>query len=153
MDEPRRFNVARLWQQYGLRLLRYGGVTVVSTIVGLSTLVFGIRVLAWSALSSNFLSVIVSTPPSYYLNRHWVWGKNPGDHSVSREVGPFWIMTILGFVISSIIVWSVSQFTDRLPLILLAQMASFGLLWLLKFAFLEKVIWKDRAHAPVTESV
>ena len=89
----------------------------------------------------------------FNLNRHWVWGKNPGDHSVSREVGPFWIMTILGFVISSIIVWSVSQFTDRLPLILLAQMASFGLLWLLKFAFLEKVIWKDKAQTPVAESV
>jgi hypothetical protein len=82
-----------------------------------------------------------------------VWGKNPGDHSVSREVGPFWVMTILGFMISSIIVWSVSQFTDRLPLILLAQMASFGILWLLKFAILEKVIWKDNATPVVSERV
>jgi len=152
MDEPRRFDVVRLWQQYGARLLRYGGVTIVSTIIGLTVLSFGIFVLEWPALTANVLSVFISTPPSYLLNRRWVWGKN-GDHSVAGEVRPFWIMALLGLVVSTVIVSTVDRYTDVGIIILFAQMASFGLLWLLKFAFLEKVLWKAEEPAPDAQPV
>jgi putative flippase GtrA len=152
MDEPRRFDAARLWQQYGARLLRYGGVTIVSTVIGLTVLAFGIFVLDWPALTANVLSVLVSTPPSYLLNRRWVWEKN-GSHSVGAEVRPFWIMALLGLVVSTVIVSTVDRYTDTRIIILFAQMASFGLLWLLKFAFLEKVLWKAEEPTPDTQPV
>lgn len=155
MTRDRRFHPVRLWRDYGIRLMRYGGVTVVSSTVGLTTLTIGIVVMGWPALFANFVSVLVSTPPAYLLNRHWVWGRDRGGHSVSREIGPFWIMTFLGWVVSSIAVGTADLFTDRDIILIGAQVASFGLLWLLKFAFLEKVMWRHLHHPahPVTEQV
>ena len=121
--------------------MRYGGVTVVSTVVGLTTLAFGLIVLEWDALPANFLSVLASTPPAYVLNRQWVWERDSGGHSVAGEIAPFWIMTFVGWVVSSVAVGVVDAFTDTTILILGAQICAFGTLWLVKFAFLEKFLW------------
>ncbi len=143
MDQTRRFNVARLWEEYGTRLVRFGGVTIVSTIVGLITLFVCLSVLNMSGVVANFWSVVLSTPPAYYLNRAYVWGRGTTDHSASREVGPFWIMTLLGWVVSTIAIAIADTQTDSDIALLVVQMASFGALWIVKFAFLEKVLWPD----------
>lgn len=142
MNPSRPLTLARLWDDYGLKLIRFGGVTVVSTIVGFTTLAIGLYVFNLSGIAANLASVVVSTPPSYYLNRRWVWGHD-GESSVAREVTPFWILTLLGFVVSTIAIGIVDLQTDSRPLLLLTQVASFGGLWLVKFAFLEKVLWGD----------
>ena len=143
MDQTRRFNVARLWEDYGSRLVRFGGVTIVSTIVGLITLFVGLRVFDQSGIVANFWSVLFSTPPAYYLNRAYVWGRGTSDHSAKREVGPFWIMTLLGWVVSTIAIAIADTQTDSDVVLLIVQMAAFGALWIVKFAFLEKVLWPD----------
>ena len=140
MDQPRRLHLARLWEDYGARLLRYGGVTIVSTVVGFSTLLIGLYVFDWPGVFANFVSVCMSTPPAYYLNRQWVWERGAGNHSASREVGPFWVMTFMGFVVSTIAIGIASALTDLKPVLLVTQVGSFGALWLLKFAFLEKYL-------------
>lgn len=132
--------------------MRFGGVTIVTTIVGLFTLLVGLEVFGWSEVPSNLVSVLVSMPFGYVLNRRYVWERQPGNHSASREVGPFWIMTLLGFVVSTFAVWLVGSFTDSTPAILLTQIAAFGSLWILKFCFLEKVLWSDDVE-PVVERV
>ena len=143
MDQTRRFNVARLWEEYGSRLLRFGGVTIVSTVVGLATLFVGLAVFDMSGIVANFWSVVLSTPPAYYLNRAYVWGRGTSNHSESREVGPFWIMTLLGWVVSTIAIAIADTQTDSDIALLIVQMASFAALWIVKFAFLEKVLWPD----------
>lgn len=143
MDQSSRFNVARLWYVYGRRLMKYGGVTVVSTVVGVSSLIVGLYVFDWHPIFANFISVCMSTPPAYLLNRQWVWEQDSGGHSVASEIGPFWIVTLLGFVVSTLAVGVVSELTGRRLIIVFTQIASFGSLWLIKFAFLEKVLWKD----------
>lgn len=143
MDQTRRFNVARLWEEYGSRLLRFGGVTIVSTVVGLATLFVGLAVFDMSGIVANFWSVVLSTPPAYYLNRAYVWGRGTSNHSASREVGPFWIMTLLGWVVSTIAIAIADTQTDSDIALLIVQMASFAALWIVKFAFLEKVLWPD----------
>lgn len=143
MNPTRRFNVARLWDEYGQRLVRFGGVTIVSTVVGLVTLYVALVAFDLGGVTSNFFSVLLSTPPAYYLNRVYVWEQGAGNHSASREVGPFWIMTLLGWVVSTIAIAIVGTQTDSAILLLVTQMASFGALWIVKFAFLEKVLWPD----------
>ena len=143
MDSTRRFNVARLWDEYGKRLIRYGGVTIVSTVVGLATLFVGLRIFDQSGIVANFWSVVLSTPPAYYLNRAYVWGRGTSDHSASREVGPFWIMTLLGWLVSTIAIAIADTQTDSEIILVLTQMAAFAGLWLVKFAFLEKFLWPD----------
>lgn len=152
MDSSGRFNVARLWDDYGQRLVRYGGVTIVSTVVGLTTLAIGLFVFGLGGVTANFLSVLASTPPAYYLNRQYVWEQEAGNHSATKEVGPFWIMTLLGFVVSTVAIAIVDTQTDSAVLLLLTQIASFGGLWIVKFAFLEKFLWPDESP-PVRESV
>lgn len=143
MDQSSRFNVARLWYVYGRRLMKYGGVTVVSTVVGVSSLIVGLYVFDWHPIFANFISVCMSTPPAYLLNRQWVWEQDSGGHSVAGEIGPFWIVTLLGFVVSTLAVGVVSELTERRLVIVFTQIAAFGSLWLIKFVFLEKVLWKD----------
>ena len=87
--------------------------------------------------------MVFSTPPAYYLNRAYVWGRGTTDHSASREVGPFWILTLLGWVVSTIAIAIADTQTDSEILLLVTQMASFAALWLVKFAFLEKFLWPD----------
>lgn len=156
MDLARRFNVARLWTDYGSRLMRYGGVTIVSTVVGFTTLVIGLYVFEWNPLFANFISVMMSTPPAYLLNRHWVWERDKGGHSVGAEIGPFWLMTFVGFVVSMTAIGIADGITDNRLVFLVTQVAAFGTLWLVKFAFLEKVLWHDGDHSlderPVTTS-
>ncbi len=132
--------------------MRFGGVTVVTTVVGLVTLLVGLEMFGWAEVPANLVSVLASTPFGYVLNRKYVWERQPGNHSASREVGPFWIMTLLGFVVSTLAVWFVGSFTDSTPAILVTQIAAFGSLWLVKFYFLEKVLWSDEAK-PVAEHV
>lgn len=149
MDPTRRFSVTRLWDEYGKRLLRYGGVTIVSTVVGLATLYVCLRFFGFGGIVSNFWSVLLSTPPAYYLNRAYVWGRGTNNHSASREVGPFWILTLLGWVVSTIAIAIADTQTDSELVLLFTQMAAFAGLWLVKFAFLEKVLWPDsRVHEP-----
>jgi len=159
MDQPRRLDPARLWrkycqhlwQEYGQRLMRYGGVTIIGSIVGVTTLLIGLYAFDWPGVFANFISVCMSTPPAYYLNRRWVWERGTGNHSASREVGPFWIMTFFGFVVSTVAIGIASLITDVKLVLLITQVASFGALWLIKFVFLEKYLWKDAEH--VHESI
>jgi len=153
MNPTRRFNVARLWDQYGKRLVRFGGVTIVSTVVGLVTLFVGLTVFNQGGTLANFWSVVFSTPPAYYLNRAYVWGRGTSNHSAKGEVGPFWIMTLLGWGVSTLAIWIVERtLTDSAAILVVTQMAAFGALWLVKFAFLEKYLWPD-SDSLVHESV
>ena len=52
-------------------------------------------------------------------------------------------MTLLGFVVSTLAVWAVGSVTDSTIAILVTQIAAFASLWLVKFYFLEKVLWSD----------
>lgn len=142
----------RLWDEYGMRLIRYGGVTIVSTIVGLTTLYIGFGLFDWPAAAANLVSVFVSTPFAYYLNRQYVWEQKPGNHSAAREVGPFWVVTFIGWVFSTLVVWGAALISDTTVVVLLAQVSAFATLWLLKFAFLEKFLWNDKSES-VSERV
>ena len=137
----------RLWQEYGARLMRFGGVTIVSTIVGLGTLFVGLAVFDWPRVPANLVSVVASTPFAYYLNRSYVWEREPGNHSATREVTPFWIMTLVGFVFSTIIVWAAGLYSEDTLFLVASQVFSFASLWIIKFAFLEKYLWPEETEA------
>ncbi len=144
MDESHaRFAPERLWAEYGAKLMRYGGVTIVTTVVGLGTLFVGLAVFGWDRVIANFASVLLSTPFAYYLNRSYVWERAAGNHSATGEVGPFWIMTFIGFAFSTLVVWLAGFISEATWFLLAAQIGAFASLWLIRFAFLEKYLWRD----------
>jgi len=119
------------------------GTTLLSAAV-LVALALGAGVPAGSA---NVIAVCCGIAPSYFANRHWVWGRS-GRGDLVREIVPFWLLSIAGLVASTIAVsvvasavasWSTSARAMALPL---ANLSVFGALWFLQFALLDRVLFK-----------
>jgi putative flippase GtrA len=126
------------------------GTTVLSATV-LAVLAVGAGVGAGTA---NVVAVLCGIGPSYVLNRRWVWRRGGRDDFV-REVVPFCALSIIGLVASTVAVarvaaigaaWSAPVRTLALPL---ANLAVFGVLWLVQFVLLDRVIFVAREPSPV----
>ena len=134
-----------------LKLFKYAGVSVISTIVSQVTLfmTFGVwRVM--SEVPANILANAVATVPSYYLNRKWVWGKGGRSH-LWREVVPFWVLSFIGLAFSSLAVWLAGDFArshnyghaTTTLLVNAANLMSFAILWIVKFIIYNKLFHID----------
>jgi putative flippase GtrA len=148
-----------------LKLFKYAGVSVISTIVSQVTLfmTFGVwRVM--SEVPANIVANAVATVPSYYLNRKWVWGKGGRSH-LWREVVPFWVLSFIGLGFSSLAVWLAGNFARNHSyghatttiLVNAANLMSFAILWIVKFLIYNKLFHIDPVeyeehHAEKTES-
>ncbi len=124
-------------------------VSVATTALSVSilvTLVFGFGVAAGTA---NLVGVACGIPPSYFGNRRFVW-KRRGRHDMAREVVPFWLLSIGGLVVSTWLVANVGALAAHWPAaargiaLPAASVAVFGVLWLVQFALLDRVIFRDR---------
>ncbi len=134
-----------LWQKRhtpeAKQLFRYTMVSVVSTAVsfGVLALVFGVFHV-WGEIGSTVFANVVATIPSYFLNRQWVWGKGGRSHLV-KEIVPFWVMSALGIFVSiggaalarHIGMSHHLSHLQQTGLVLVANLVSFGLFWVLKF--------------------
>ena len=131
----------------GAKLVRYTAVSAISamTSIVILTLVYGVLRLwteVWSVLFSNVMAGI----PSYFLNRQWVWGKSGRSHWW-REVLPFWITSLTGIgfaLVTASLARNYAQSHDlhhlaRTVLVVGANVAAFGIVWLIKFAILNRV--------------
>jgi putative flippase GtrA len=133
--------LARLMADHGAKALRYCGVSVVNVLTGASTLAFCHGVLHWSGVASNLMAWSVSTVPAYLLSRAWVWQQS-GSHRLSGEVVPFWVMAFVGLLLSTFVVNLVDQRTDRTTLVLVALLGTYGVVWVVKYVILDKVMWR-----------
>lgn len=143
--------VLRLWRLYqtphGRKLFRYTMVSAISTVVSFAVLgiVYGVLRL-WSEVPSTLFANVVATVPSYYLNRNWAWGKSGRSH-LTREVLPFWGMALSGILFSIFTATEARHLSDvhhlhhfgRTVLVLGANLAAFGVLWVLKFLLFNKL--------------
>ena len=128
-------------------LMKYTMVSVISTIVsfGVLFLVFGVLKL-WGQIASTVFANAVATLPSYYLNRKWVWGKGGRSH-LTKEIIPFWSLSAIGIAVSiggaalarHISVTHHLSHLDQTALVLLANLMSFGIFWVLKFMIFNKM--------------
>lgn len=131
----------------GRKLIRYSMVSVISAVTSLVilTIVFGVLRL-WSEVYSTLFSNVLAGIPSYVLNRRWVWKKSGRSH-IWREIIPFWVMSIVGIVFALIVAGWAHDFADahhlhhlaRTLLIVGANIAAFGILWLLKLFILNRI--------------
>jgi putative flippase GtrA len=143
--------VAQLWQQYGLKLMRYCGVSAFNLVFGQSLLLFFHSGLDWPGWIANVAAVVISAGPAYLLSRHWVWQQS-GPNRLKTEVLPFWSLALLGLLISTVAVAIVdSKYDGALP-VMAASIGSFFLVWIFKFFVLDKWMWRS-ADAVVAEPV
>jgi putative flippase GtrA len=142
-----------------VKLYKYASVSIISTAVSQVTLLltFGVFHLM-SEVPANLLANVVATPPSYYLNRKWVWGKG-GKSRLWREVVPFWVLSFLGLALSSLTVWVAGDFARHHGLshaatsllVNAANLFAFALLWVLKFVVYQRLFHIDPVEHPDAE--
>jgi putative flippase GtrA len=103
-------------------------------------LIFCSAILGWAPVTSNVTAVMVSSIPSYLLNRAWVWGRS-GSHDVLREVLPFWIFAFVGLGFSTLLVHLASNWSKATAVTSIANLTAFGILWVGKYLVLDQLLF------------
>ena len=133
------------------KLVRYAGVSAVSTVTGLTVLGVLVGVYGFPAAWSNVIATAVGTVPSFALNRRWVWARG-GTPSLRREVVPFCVLSFISLAWSTLAVhlgasWADAhhlQRLDRTALIEAANVAAFGSAWVVQFVLCDRVLFRSR---------
>ncbi|HXY91505.1 MAG TPA: GtrA family protein [Acidimicrobiia bacterium] len=121
------------------------GTTVLSAVI-LVALALGAGVPAGIA---NVIAVVAGIVPSYLGNRRWAWNR-PGRGSLTREVVPFWVLSLTGLAISTFTVARVATLTEswagswRAIALPMANLSVFAALWVVQFVLLDRVIFRTR---------
>lgn len=131
----------------GSKVLKFGAVSAFNVVLG-QVLLYGAQVWAnMPPVVANTFAVSVGTIPAYILSRYWVWEKRGKNHFM-REVLPFWILALAGFAASTAAIWFVDNRWDPGPLMInLTNLVAFGVVWVVKFVVLDRVLFKAEEAA------
>ena len=129
------------------KILRYGTISVVATVISLSGLFVFYRWIGLSPTWSNILATCIATVPYYYLNRLWVFKKTGPSH-LTKEVLPFWTIAVVSLVLSTLAVkfagsqvHSISSKNVRGAILVGANFATYGILWIAKFVVFNRFLF------------
>ena len=143
----------------GRRAIRYSATSLIGVTITQIFLILFLHILDWEPVPSNLLAVTITSVPAFLLNKHWVWGKRGRAH-MRREVLPFWAFTIAGWIMSTLAVSVVVKMTNSPEnpdgnklAVQFASIAGFGVLWVLKYLFLDKVMFGTHHHTPYDEDI
>jgi putative flippase GtrA len=137
--------LARLRADYGAKAVKYATVSVVNVFVGQGLLFFFSKIVGLTFVEANVLAVSISAVPAFILSRRWIWQLTTRSHFV-REVVPFWSIAFLGLLLSTGLVAVAQQFSDATWVLMVTNLFSFGMLWVGKFFFLDKVLFGAHHH-------
>jgi putative flippase GtrA len=134
------------------KFIRYTMVSGIAVVISQVTLVLCTGVFGLSAIVSNTVAAVVSTPASYELNRKWAWGKNGKSH-LWKEIAPFWGFTLIGYLGSTGTVQLADTMTKshgvhgllRVLAIMGAQLFAYGLVWIVKFLVFNRIVFAAKA--------
>ena len=128
--------------KHSSKLWRYAGVSLI-TVPLTQVLFFAFYQLAgFPGLSANALAVTLAAIPGYLLNRSWVWQKTDA-HNLTREVLPFWVLNLLGLVLSTLAVWLAENQTEDVIALMAVNVAVFGTIWLLKYSVINRWLFAE----------
>jgi putative flippase GtrA len=139
------------------KLVRYGSVSVISTILT-NVLLFSFYDANFaSAMECNALATGIVTIPAYWLNRTWTW-KKKGKSDFWREVAPFWVIAFIALAISTVVVGIVAHNADHIThskldrslLLNAANIVTYGTIWVIRFTLYNRFLFRE-AH-PETAS-
>jgi putative flippase GtrA len=135
----------------GVRFGRYtlGSVVAVATSEVAFVTCYGTGLLGTTA--SSAVAFVAGAIPNYVLNRSWAFGRR-GRLRVGREVGLYGLVSLASFAASAVATgwashWAPHVTADhagRTALVGAAYLATYGVLFLAKFAVFQKVIFADR---------
>jgi len=141
----------------GKRAIRYSATSLIGVGITQVLIVIFLNGFAMSEIRSNLSAIMLTSVPAFALNKYWVWGKRGRAH-MRREVLPFWAFTVAGWALSTGAVAAVShvgepQSVTRTLSVMAASIFGFGVLWILKYLFLDKIMFGPEHHTPYDEDI
>jgi putative flippase GtrA len=130
----------RVTRGRGELAIRYSMVSVIGVTVTQIQLALYVGILGRDPTWSNVLAVSLCSLPVFLLNKRWVWSHD-GKISLRREILPFWVFTLAGLLLSTGLVAVAESVSDSTLLVMLANVAGFGVLWVAKFLFLDQIMF------------
>ena len=124
-----------------VKLTRYSAASAAGVSVGVPVLAIGYGVLGWNELVANLVSVTLGAIPNYLINRYWTWHQT-GRNRLWGEVVPFWVMSVLGMILSLIAVDYADHRWGTTLAVVVAQLSGFAAVWLAKFLVLDRLMWR-----------
>lgn len=138
---------------------RYLCASVFNVILGAALLAIGFDLLKLSALTANLFAVLLGTGPMYLVSRRWVWPSEERSQFF-RHIVPFWSLTLIGWVFSSVAVIFASRLGDHLKidrslqtlLVVAASLFAYGTVWILRFFILDRLVFArpDEIREPLS---
>ena len=126
----------------GDKAIRYSMASLFGVVLTQLVLVVCHGALGMAGEAANVVAVTLTAIPAFFLNKHWVWGRSGRAH-MRREVLPFWTFALAGLLLSTIAVTIVEDRSDSTLLISAANIGAFGVLWVAKFLFLDRVLFGE----------
>jgi putative flippase GtrA len=124
-----------------VKLTRYCAASIAGVSVGVPVLAIGYGVFGWNELVANLVSVTLGAIPNYLINRYWTWHQT-GRNRLWGEIVPFWVMSVLGMILSLVAVSYADQRWGTTVAVVAAQLSGFAVVWLAKFLVLDRIMWR-----------
>ena len=138
------------------RVIRFGSVAAISTVVGIVSLGIFIGLLGYPVIWSNILAKAIAIIPAFELSRRWVWAWS-GERSIMRQAVPFAVLSFAGLILSTFAVHLAGDATahsSRLVHTAAAELASIGSfvpLLLFQFVLCDRVLFRSARLARSTQ--
>lgn len=131
--------------------VRYAAGSVVAMGCSEIVLIGTISLTPLGATTAAALAWLAGAVPNYVLNRRWAW-KRDGSADFRREVLPYWIITIVTALLAIAATkaadeWLRRSVSDRAELSVLlgaAYLAAYGIVFVIKFALFDGVVFAKR---------
>jgi len=142
------------------RIWKFAAVSLIATAVSQTMLFIFYPHLLDTAMGANVVATCISTVPAYYLNRRWTWGKRGKSH-LWKEVMPFWIIALVGLVLSTVIVGIAAKNADRISsshevkiiVVHLANLFSYALIWVARYSILNRFLFGPATQTPSSDAI
>ena len=117
---------------------RYGVVSAIN-IVGHQLMLF-LANSVWGVPGgwANALAATLMCIPAYLLSRNWVWAVD-GAHSISEHLLPFWVITIVGLLVSTGMAAGAEALFGAGLIVNAAAFAGYFIVWVAKFLILNRL--------------
>ncbi len=150
--------VAHARTEAGMRAIRYSATSLICVAITQVLIIVFYKGVRLNEVESNLAATMLTSIPAFALNKYWVWGKRGKAH-LRREVLPFWLFTVAGWALSTGAVYLAAHHVGdphsslRTISVMAASITGFGVLWILKYLFLDKIMFGDEHHTPYDEDI
>ncbi len=105
----------------------------------------------WSDPTSILVTACLLTVPNYFANKLYVWKDNTND-KMKTQITVFWVAAMLGTAFAMGLAGLADHLTKNMQTIwqaiwlFVAQLTGYGIVWIGRYFFLDKLIFKATHH-------